>query len=144
MFSPDRNSMRRVFIDAWRKFRDAEPLQPLEQVVVDVVRQHPECHRVLENGEDALDLEFLPEGGQTNPFLHMAMHISLQEQIGTDRPPGILAVYRQITAGVGDAHEAEHRMMECLGLSLWEAQRAGGLPDERAYLECLRRLAGKR
>jgi len=29
-----------------------------------------------------------------------------------------------------------------LGLVLWEAQRANQTPDEQAYLECLRKLAG--
>jgi hypothetical protein len=143
MFAPDRNSMRRVFVDAWRKFQNNEPLQPLEQVVAEVVKQHPEYHRLLNAGENVLDREFLPEGGQTNPFLHMGMHISLQEQIGTDRPPGIRDLHRRLSLQQGDAHEAEHRMMECLGHSLWQAQRNGGMPDEQAYLDCLRNLAGR-
>jgi len=31
-------------------------------------------------------------------------------------------------------------MMEALGKALWEAQRAGRMPDERGYLEDLERL----
>jgi hypothetical protein len=142
MFSNNRESMRRVFIDAWRKSRSKQPLQPLEQLVAEVVRKHPEYHRLLEADDKALQREFLPEGGETNPFLHMGMHISLQEQIGSDRPPGIRDLYRRIAERMGDAHEAEHRMMDCLGLSLWEAQRAGTQPDEIAYLACLNQLAG--
>jgi hypothetical protein len=140
MFSSDRTSMRRVFTEAWRKYRNREQLQPLEQMVAEVVRKHPEYHHLLEGGEEALDRDFLPEGGETNPFLHMGMHISLQEQLGSDRPTGISGLYRRLAEKLGDAHEAEHRMMECLGLSLWQAQRSGGLPDEQAYLECVRRL----
>ena len=142
MFSPDRTSMRRVFTDAWHKYRNREAIQPLEQVVAEVVRQHPEYHRLLEQGEEALDKDFLPEGGETNPFLHMGMHISLQEQLTSDRPPGIRGLYQHLAGQLGDAHEAEHRMMECLGFSLWQAQRTGGLPDEQAYLECVRKLLG--
>ena len=82
----------------------------------------------------------LPEAGETNPFLHMSMHLSLQEQVGTDRPPGIHALYERLVLRSGDAHAAEHRMMECLGRILWEAQRQNGMPDEQAYLECVRRL----
>ncbi len=142
MFSNNRETMRRVFIDAWRKSQSSEPLQPLEQLVAEVVRKHPEYHRLLEADDKALQREFLPEGGETNPFLHMGMHISLQEQIGTDRPAGIRDLYRRIAESIGDPHEAEHRMMDCLGLSLWEAQRAGRQPDEAAYLGCLKKLAG--
>ena len=142
MFSNNRDSMRQVFIDAWRKSRDNAPMQPLEQLVAEVVRKHPEYHRLLEADGKALQREFLPEDGETNPFLHMGMHISLQEQIGSDRPPGIRSLYQRIGKRIGDIHEAEHRMMDCLGLSLWEAQRAGTQPDEIAYLACLGKLAG--
>lgn len=143
MFAPDRNRMRQVFIDAWRKSQNKEPMEPVEQMVAEVVKQHPEYHKLLKGSEAALIRDYTPEDGETNPFLHMGMHISLQEQIGTDRPPGISSLYRQMALKTGDAHEVEHQMMECLGRSLWEAQRAGGLPDEQAYLECLRVLAGK-
>lgn len=140
MFSPDRNSMRRVFLDAWRKYQNREPLQPLEQLVAEVIRLHPEYHRLLEGGDDTLSKDFLPEDGETNPFLHMGMHISLQEQLSSDRPTGVRSIYQQLATQLGDSHKAEHQMMECLGLSLWEAQRAGRMPDENAYLDCLRQL----
>jgi hypothetical protein len=68
------------------------------------------------------------------------MHLSIREQAGTDRPPGIRAIHQRLSSRLG-AMEAEHRMIECLGRSLWEAQRAGTLPDETAYLDCLRSLA---
>ena len=143
MFSPDRSQMRRVFVQAWRKHRDQAPLEPLERLVAEVVRAHPEYHRLLEAGEAALDRDFLPEGGETNPFLHMGMHIGLQEQLGTDRPAGIRDLHRQLALRLGDAHAAEHQMMECLGLALWEAQRSGRMPDDQAYLTCVRRLLGQ-
>jgi hypothetical protein len=140
MFSPERSRMRRVFVDAWDKHRSGAPLQPLEQIVAAVVRAHPEYQGLLQDPEPALDRDYLPEGGETNPFLHMGMHISLREQVASGRPEGLRALYRQLARRTGDDHEAEHRMMECLGLSLWEAQRSGRLPDEQAYLDCLRRL----
>ena len=142
MFSNNRESMRRVFIDAWRKACNGEPLEPLEQLVAEVVRKHPEYHRLLASGDKALQRDYLPEDGETNPFLHMGMHISLQEQIGSDRPPGIGKLYRRTAEQIGDAHEAEHRMMDCLALALWEAQRAGREPDEAGYLNCLGQLSG--
>ncbi len=137
MFGSDRTQIRRMFIGAWKKHRERAPMEPLEKMIAAVIEQHPEYHRHLESPETLLDKEFTPEGGQTNPFLHMGMHISLQEQISTDQPAGIGALYRRLTIKTGDPHESEHRMMECLGQILWEAQRANRLPDERAYLECL-------
>ncbi len=143
MFGDDRTGMRRVFVEAWRKQQAGEAMEPLEQLIATVVRQHPEYHRLLERPDQTLDRDFLPEAGETNPFLHLGMHISLQEQIGSDRPAGITLLYRQLVLRTGDAHSAEHQIMECLGQMLWEAQRAGRMPDEAAYLECVRALVGE-
>jgi hypothetical protein len=140
MFGQDRDSLRRFFLDAWRKRQAGEPLEPLQQLIAEVVGQHPEYHALLDDPDGALAAEFTPEGGQSNPFLHMGMHITLAEQLGSDRPAGIRDLYQRIAPPGADRHQAEHRMMECLGLVLWEAQREGRAPDEQAYLACLRRL----
>jgi hypothetical protein len=139
MFGQDREQMRRFFAEVWRKSSAATPLEPMEQLVAGVIGQHPEYHGMLAG--DRLDLEYPPELGAANPFLHMGMHIALQEQVAAGRPGDIAALYAGIAARLGDGHEAEHRMMECLGEALWRAQRDGAVPDEDAYLECLRRLA---
>lgn len=140
MFGNNRIEIRRVFTEAWRKHRAKEQTTPLETLISGIVEQHPEYHRLIENPDAALDRDFLPEGGETNPFLHLGMHISLQEQMATDRPAGISMLYQQLTAAIGDAHEAEHQLMECLGRMLWEAQSNGTVPDEQAYLACVQGL----
>lgn len=137
----DRNEMRRFFTHAWAKRRQNMPLEPLERIVADVIAVHPEYQAMLEDPERAIGAEWTPERGQTNPFLHMGLHIAIHEQLTTDRPAGILTAYQALAAALNDAHETEHRMMECLGQSLWEASRRGGAPDEHAYLECVRGLA---
>ncbi len=140
MFGQDREQLRRFFVTSWQKRLNGEALQPLEQLVAQIVEQHPEYHAHL-SGEEQLQRDFTPEDGETNPWLHMGMHISLGEQLGADRPAGIRTLYQQIAARHGDPHAAEHAMMDCLGLVLWEAQRASRQPDEGAYLECLKKLA---
>jgi len=141
----DRSSLRRMYAAAWRKHREALPVEPLEDQIIRVVELHPEYARVLESGDDALARDYTPEGGQTNPFLHMGLHLAVREQVSTDRPAGIAAVHRSLAQRLGDVHEAEHAMIECLGEALWQAQRSGRPPDEMAYLEALRqRAAGRR
>jgi hypothetical protein len=141
MFGQDRDSLRRFFLSSWEKHQTGAGLAPLEKMVAGIVAQHPEYHRLLADADSALASDYDPEGGHTNPFLHMAMHITLAEQLGSDRPTGLRPLYQRIAAACGDPHDAEHRMMECLGLTLWEAQRAGRQPDEQAYLACLEKLA---
>ncbi|MFO1435108.1 MAG: DUF1841 family protein [Gammaproteobacteria bacterium] len=139
MFIEDREGARRMFVEAWRKYCARMPMEPLEVLIADVVQVHPEYHGWLVDDTEALQREFIPEGGQSNPFLHMGMHIALREQVGSDRPAGIAELYRRAVWGASDSHGIEHEMMECLAEALWRAQRENRLPDETAYLECLRR-----
>lgn len=141
MFGQNREQIRRFFQQAWKKRLADEALDGIEALIVQVIEQHPEYHRLITD-PDAPDKDFHIDDAQTNPFLHMGMHITLAEQLGSDRPAGIRNLHQKITLKTGDAHEAEHKMMECLGLILWEAQRSGQAPDEQAFLSCMRKLAG--
>jgi hypothetical protein len=118
------------------------PLEPLEHQLVSVIEQHPEYHPLLEDDPQALGRDYTPESGQSNPFLHLGLHLAIREQVATDRPQGIAAVHRTLSRQLGDVHEAEHRMLERLGEALWLSQRTGRPPDEATYLESLRRLLG--
>ena len=140
----DRASLRRMYVEAWRKHRESRPVEPVEDQIVRVVELHPEYAGLLESGDTTLDRDYTPEGGQTNPFLHMGLHLAIREQVATDRPTGIAEVYRALLTRLGDLHAAEHAMIDCLGEALWQAQRSGRPPDEAAYLEALRRLARPR
>ncbi len=140
IFSQDRDSLRRVYRDAWQKRTKGLPMSPLETGIADVIAEHPEYQAAI--SEDALEADYLPDGGQANPYLHMGLHLGLREQLATDRPPGIAQLHRRILARAGERHEAEHRMIECLAETLWEAQAGNAPPDEGRYLERLRQLAG--
>lgn len=141
MFGDDRNALRQAWIEAWRKQRQGRPLEPLEARIADIVALHPEYHALLEAPtEQTLQQEWTALRGVTNPFLHMGLHLALHEQLATDRPPGIRAVHAALAQRLGDRHDAEHRMIECLAEALWQAQRDGVPPDEAAYLARLKRL----
>lgn len=135
-----RAALRRTYAEAWRKHRESLPVEPVEDQIARVVELHPEYHAVLESGEDALQRDYTPEDGQANPFLHMGLHLAIRDQVATDRPRGIAEVHRALVMQHRDLHSAEHAMIECLAEALWQAQRAGRMPDEQAYLEALRRL----
>jgi hypothetical protein len=137
IFGQDRNELRRMYADAWQKRCDGQVLSPLEAQIARVIEEHPEYQAAV-TGD--LDEDFAVEGGQTNPFLHMGLHLGIREQVATDRPAGISAIFQALAARLGDMHAAEHRMIDCLAEALWEAQRQNRPPDEAAYLEKLRRL----
>ena len=140
IFGNDRTELRRLFAEAWRRRVENLPLEPLRDQIATVVALHPEYHALIE-APASLAREWTPADGETNPFLHLGMHLAVREQVATDRPAGIRDAFQRLAARRGDAHAAEHEVFECLGRALWEAQRAGRPPDEQAYLECVRQRA---
>ena len=151
MFAETRDETRSFFYGVWRKILASEALSPLETIVADVIKKHPEYHKTLNPVQsDRLDSsESSDLANMDNPFLHMGLHIALGEQLQADRPKGVLRVYSQIIENLvatdaSGLHEAEHRIMQCLSDTLWSASRNGQAPDENVYLENLQKLIPKR
>jgi hypothetical protein len=134
-----RDELRRRYAEAWRRRRAGLPLEALDVAIADVIELHPEYHAMIE-APATLQQDFTVEKGQVNPFLHLGLHLGLREQLATRRPAGIELVHARLTRQLGSVHDAEHRMIEVLAETLWEAQRAGRAPDEQRYLERLRQL----
>ncbi len=141
MFSNDRKDLRAFYFYAWQKYQKQQPLEPLEQQIVSVIQQHPEYHKLFTSEDKFLDKDYLAEFGETNPFLHMGLHLALHEQLSTDRPTGIRDIYKKTCHKLTNQHDAEHVMMQCLAESLWEAQSQQKMPDEQTYLDKLKDLA---
>jgi hypothetical protein len=138
IFGQDRNEIRKMYSDAWKKHCEGLPLTPLESQIATVIDLHPEYHDDI-TAED-LDKDYSPEGGKTNPFLHMGLHLSIREQVATNRPPGIASALSSLTGKCGDAHTAEHQMIDCLAETLWEAQSQNSAPNEQKYFDRVHRL----
>jgi Domain of unknown function (DUF1841) len=134
-----RDALRATYREAWRKWRERVPMQPLEAQIADVVAAHPEYQSLLQS-DAALQQDFPAHGGRDNPFLHLGLHLALREQLSTNRPPGIAAIHRRLVTTSESEHVAEHRMIEVLARVLWEAQRGGHDAEDAVYLERLRRL----
>ena len=140
LFNPSREEVRQFFCEAWAKQVNSGILTPLESIAAKWMVEHPEYHEILGQLETAKSTDYTPEKGQTNPFLHLAMHLSITEQVQIDQPIGIREVSRQLMMKLDSEHEAQHRMMECLGQVLWQAQRDGTPPDMQAYIESIKQL----
>ncbi len=142
MFGGRRDQIRRVFVEAWRKHREGAALDPMERSIAAVIEAHPEYQPAMSD-PDAIMRDYPSDTTEANPFLHMGMHITILEQITTDRPPGIRALYDRLRASYPDVHALEHAIMRCLAETLREGQERGELPDERRYLDRVRRLEGR-
>jgi hypothetical protein len=138
MFNPSSDDVRRFFCETFRKQRAGDILSPMDGIAADWIALHPEYHEVLSNVDTALARNYAVASGETNPFLHLSMHLSISEQVSIDQPPGIRAACNALEQRIGQ-HEAHHQIMECLGEMLWTAQRNGAAPDAQAYIECVRK-----
>ena len=141
MFNPTRDEVRETFFAAWRKYRAGEPLAGIETLALQVVLLHPEYHELLSHPERVRDRDYVDE---SNPFLHMSLHVALEEQISIDQPPGIAQRFKALLTRFQDRHEALHQALECLAETVWRSQRDNTPPDAQTYLECLAARALRR
>jgi hypothetical protein len=134
MYNPSREQVREMFFGTWRKYRAGEPLAGVETLALEVILLHPEYHDLLGQPERFREKDYTDE---SNPFLHMSLHVAFLEQLSIDQPPGIVARFSALLSRFGDRHAALHEAIECLAETVWRAQRDGRPPDAAAYLECL-------
>lgn len=85
-----------ILFDTWSKFKQQSKLSDLEAIALQVMHMHPEYHAVLNASERYLEQAYFPEMGETNPFLHMSLHLSVLEQIAINQPFGIVSAYQSL------------------------------------------------
>lgn len=141
MFQPSQDDVRRFFCASYARWRDGAPLEAMQAAAARWIAEHPEYHADLADAAAALAAVYTVEAGRTNPFLHLAMHLTIDEQCSIDQPRGIRQAVELLAARRGSLHEAQHEVMECLGEMVWASQRSGMPPDGHAYLDAVRRRA---
>lgn len=139
MFNPSRDEARHFIFETWRKRRAGELLTPLEDLTSQLIEKHPEFHEHFSDPEAHKDKDYLPEHGSVNPFLHLMMHLSIEEQLSIGQPFGIREHFKRLTQKFESEHEAQHAMMECLAEMILQAQKNGAAPDAAVYLACMER-----
>lgn len=143
MYDVNTDDVRLFFANVWRQRQQPHLLDALQQKALRIIEAHSEYAPYLENVEQYLNRTWRPEEGETNPFLHLSLHLSVQEQVAIDQPFGIAAIHQQLCKQyAGDWVKAEHDMIEALAETLWQAQRYGLGLDVNAYMTRLRSLVG--
>jgi hypothetical protein len=137
MFNPTRDEARNFLFESWRKRCAGELLSPLEDLTAQLIDKHPEFHTLFGDPERNQDKDYAPDGNVLNPFLHLMMHLTIEEQISIGQPQGIREQFARLTQKYESEHEAQHAIMDCLGEMIWQAQRNKSAPDTAIYLSCL-------
>jgi hypothetical protein len=142
LYNPSRDQARQFLFDAWAKFKQHSTLTDLEKIAVEVMQMHPEYHAILDAPERYMDQQYFPEMGETNPFLHISLHLSIIEQISINQPIGITQVYAKLLDKYKDKHLAQHDVLECLAETIWHAQRNNIGLNSAHYLGLLHQKIG--
>ena len=147
LFKPSRDEVREFFFDAWAKFKAQKPLTDLEKIGLGVMHMHPEYHAILDTPAQFKHQEYFPEFGETNPFLHMSLHLSILEQISINQPIGIADIYEKLKLKHQNEHSFEHKaqhdILECLAETIWQSQRNNTALDANNYVQLLQEKVGK-
>jgi Domain of unknown function (DUF1841) len=141
MFQPSQNDVRRFFCGTRAKQRAGLPLDAMEAIAARWIAEHPEYDADLADEAAALAAVYTVEDGRTNPFLHLSMHLTIEEQCSIDQPSGIRQAVELLAARRNSLHTAHHEVMECLGEMIWASQKSGRPPDGEAYIEAVRQRA---
>jgi hypothetical protein len=141
LYNPSRDQARQFLFDAWAKFKQHLPLSDLEKIAVEVMQMHPEYHTILDAPERYMQQQYFPEQGETNPFLHLSLHLSVIEQISINQPIGIGQIYEKLKLKHSDQHMAQHDILECLAETIWQSQRNNTPLDSAHYLGLLQQRA---
>jgi hypothetical protein len=146
LFNPSRDEVREFFFTTWIKFKQNLALTDLEKIALGVIHMHPEYHSILDAPAKFKHQEYFPEFGETNPFLHMSLHLSILEQISINQPIGIAGIYEQLKLKHQDdhlyEHQAQHDILECLAECIWNAQQNNTALDVNYYVQLLQQKAG--
>jgi len=137
MVNPSRHQARQFLFSTWYKYKHQGSLSGMEEIALNVILLHPEYQSILDDTERYHDKDYPPEMGNTNPFLHMGMHIAIKEQLSIDQPVGIRDRFDRLLKKNGNEHDTMHQIMECLAEMIWQAQRSQSTPDPSIYFECL-------
>ncbi len=116
-------------------------MEAIEVLAAEWIAEHPEYHADLADADAAVARVYDGQNGNSNPFLHLSMHLSISEQCSIDQPRGIRQSVELLTHKRNSLHEAHHAAMACLGRMLWEAQSSGRNPDGESYVACVQRHA---
>lgn len=143
MLNPSRAEARNFFFTAYNKGNAQQALTALEKITYGVIVEHPEYSHILANPDKYRDFTWSPTTGETNPFLHLSLHVSILEQLSINQPPGITPLYQELCATLANEHEAQHQVMDCLAEMIWQSQFTQMQPDPTIYLSCLRQKLGK-
>ncbi|MDQ6980241.1 MAG: DUF1841 family protein [Ghiorsea sp.] len=131
---------RQIFWDAWQKAQADLPLNALEVRIARVIAMHSEYHHFFDDMDTFLERDFQVDDGM-NPYLHLSLHLAIEEQLATKHPPEAAKLMEHYMLNLKkERHETLHVILEVLAETVYQSQRTGQEPNPETYAGQLRVL----
>ena len=132
-----RSQMRSEFHRVFRAFRDDPAALRGEQFLLGrLLHQHGEWLGLFEQPEPRL----LDVPGEVNPYLHISLHVAVEQQLEADDPPATRHTLARLQRAGLDGHEARHRIMTAVAEEMAAATRNGTGFDTARFVRRLEEL----
>lgn len=101
---------------------------------------HKEYHGTWERAGELANYEYNPET-EVNPFLHIAIHATIENQIATNTPEDVAIALESLRAKGESHHDAVHRIGTLLMEEILGTMKHKETFDEQRYVQNLRKIS---
>ncbi len=126
--------------DIWRLAQLGIEQEGEDALTARILEQHPEYSDVWVQADDLPPEEdILREGG--NPFAHIAIHQTVENQIADLTPPQAAETLEALIQAGHERHDAIHAIGSLVAAEIFEIMKNKRPFDQSSYVEALRELA---
>lgn len=123
----------------WELVLVGAELEGDKAVLARILKQHPEYSDIWEQAADLDPHEEVLRDG-ANPFVHVAIHQTIENQISERTPPQTAETLEALMQAGYTRHEAIHAIGNVLAEEIYEILRDKRPFDEAGYVQALREL----
>lgn len=124
----------------WEMVMAGDELEGDEAVLAEILKQHPQYFDIWERA-GSLDPTEEVLRDEANPFAHVAIHQTVENQIANHDPPETAETLEALMQAGHTRHEAIHAIGGILAGEIFEIMRDKRPFDEAGYVQALRDLA---
>ncbi len=126
-------SQKKRVQEVWGKIKEEKELSPEDKKLAKILLEHEEYSNLW----DAISSHPKKRAEQINPYLHVYLHIAIENQIGEENPR---QVGRYVSQSI-DKHKAIHEIIAIFSEHLFEALKYRKPLDRLKYIQRLNEMS---
>lgn len=140
-----RSLNRQYMYEIWQhaKANDLDQLSEEEQQIGKLMLEHEEYHNQFEFADALEDYQFDPESG-VNPFLHISIHVIVENQLKSKQPIEAYQFYNSIRRKKVSHHETIHLIGNIFAPLMFQVLKRKEPFDNELYQQLLKKYKDKK